>query len=226
MNRSTLALRGFQFCVLAGLCAAGLGCSPSLLWFMNRGDDKSPAKYPLDAKGKREIVVAVVATANPAITCFPEFSGIDRDLAQKMGQVLVDETVKDKLRVTVVDQAKVQALRQKNTTEWDIANRSKLAKDLGADYLIEVDITHFSIYSQETGKEVCKGKATASVKVYDAAGNGSATMEYPHTCTPPLRSTGDMSPQHYRQFLVKSLAKELAQEHVRHTPDRDLPQSH
>jgi hypothetical protein len=224
MSRSQKWLRGYQ-CALVGLFAiAGLGCSPQMLWFLNRGDDKTPAQYPLEGKdGKKEYSVAIVATANPAILSFPEFSGIDRDLAASFGQMLAEETAKDKKKVKVIDQSKVNEVRGRNPLNWDIANRAQLAKELGADHLIEIDISQFNLYGRDTGREAFHGKATVNVKVYDATGNGSAKIEYGHTAEPPLRPTDTMTAMGYKQFLLKHLAKELMHKHVPHTADRDMP---
>jgi len=224
MNRSTKWLRFYQLFVMAGLVASGIGCSPALLWFLNRGDDKAPAQYPLVTKdGKKEVTVAVIATANAGLLNYPEFSGIDRDLAASFGQMLVEETTKDKHKVKVVDQAKVNDLRNKNPLNWDIANRSQLAKDLGADHLIEVHISKFSLYDKDFGRDICKGTVAVDVKVYDATGNGSAKIEYSHTAQPPLRSTDGSSPMAYKQILIKHVAKDLMHKHVPHTAERDLP---
>ena len=223
MSRSTKFLRWYQGFVALGLFACGIGCSPQMLWFLNRGDDKEPASLqPLEAKdGKKEYTVAVLATANPALLSFPEFSGIDRDLAVALSQSLAEETVKDKQKVKVVDQTKISQLKQKNGPKWDLMSRSEIAKELGADHLIEVDISQFSLYNKDTGREVCHGKATVAVKVYDATGDGSAKVEYGHVAEPPLSFAGSTSPMHYKQFLIKHLAKELMHKHIPHTADRD-----
>lgn len=224
MNRAKKWWRIYQGSLVVALVLAGAGCSPQMLWFLNRGDDKTPAPHPLEAKGgKKEYTVAVLATANPALLSFPEFSGIDRDLASSFGQMLSDETAKDKQKVKVVESTKVSQLKQKLGGKWDIQSRAEIAKELGADHLIEIDISQFSIYNKDTGREVCHGKATVAVKVYDANGDGSAKLEYGHLAEPPLSFAGNTSPTHYKQYLIKFLAKELMHKHVPHTADRDTP---
>jgi hypothetical protein len=224
MNRTKKFLRCYQGFVVAALFFLGTGCSPQMLWFLNRGDDKTPAQYPLVTKdSKKEITIAVVVTANPALLSFPDFSGLDRDLATSLGQMFVEETMKDKKQVKVIDQTKIAQLKQKNGAKWDLQSRSEIAKELGADFLMEIDIAEFSLYSKETGREVCHGKATVNVKVYEASGDGSAKFPYGHTSQPPLSSANNTSPTHYKQFLVKYLAKEIMQKHVPHTAERDLP---
>jgi hypothetical protein len=217
-------LRAYQVCLVLGLVVAGMGCTPSnLLWFLNR-DDKAPAQYPLEPKdGKKEYTVAVVVTANPALLSYPEFSGIDRELAVRFSHLLTEETAKDKQKVTVVDQNKVGQLKQRMAGKWDIQSRSEIAKELGADHLIEVDIAKFSLYDKTFGRDVCKGTAEVSVKVYDAKGNGSAKTEYTHTAQPPLRPTDGSTPMAYKQILINYLAKDLMHKHVPHTAERDLP---
>jgi hypothetical protein len=224
MNRSKTFLRAYQGFVVAGLLVAGLGCTPSnLLWFLNR-DDKAPAMYPLEPKdGKKEYTVAVVVTAKPELLYVPEFSGIDRELAVRFSHLLTEETAKDKQKVTVVDQSKVNQLKQKLAGRWDIQSRSEIAKELGADHLIEIDISKFSLYDKTFGRDVCKGTADVNVKVYDAKGNGSAKTEYPWTSTPPLRPTDGSNPMAYKQILINHLAKDLMHKHVPHTADRDMP---
>ncbi len=225
MNRNTRRLRVYQGFVLVGLIVASLGCNPmTAFWMLNSGD-KTPPQYPMPAiSGKKNVTVAVVATANPALSNNPAFAGIDRELAQQVGQRLVEETIKEKKPVVVIDQSKISQLRSANPAKWDINNRAEIAKQLGADYLIEIHITDLVLHNHETGREVFHGKVNMTVNVYDANVTGGAKHDYSYTAEPPLRSTGDMNSAQYRSFLVKYAAKELAIKHVPHTPERDVSQ--
>jgi hypothetical protein len=226
MNHRKTKLRIFQGFIVLGLFICSLGCSPSnLMWILNR-DSKAPAAHPLPVKdGKKEITVAILCSASATILNSPEFAGIDRELASQIGRNFMTETVGEKKPVIVVEQSKINQLKKSNPQSWDLASRTAIAKKLGADYIIEVDLTHFSLYSRDTGREVCQGQANATVTVYDSAGDGTHMFQYESSPKPPLRPTGDSSPNSYRIFFIDYLAKDIVRKHVAHTPERDRPTS-
>src|SRR5438270_10052419 len=125
--------------VLAGgvLAFAGLGCSPSTLWFLMRGDDKVKPEIPLPAKeGKKEVTVAILANGSPTMSY--DFAGAERELAALVAQKMTAGTKEDKHPIRVIEQAKVDKFKAANAANWKTLSGGAIGKQLGADYLIDL----------------------------------------------------------------------------------------
>ena len=200
----------------------GLGCSPlTTLWFL-RDDGKAPAQYKLEPKeGKKEVVVAVLVAPAPEVSTKPQFATLDRDLALAIGATLVEETAKQKVKVTVVDPAKIDRMRSISPERFDITERSEIAQRLGADYLLQVNLSQFGLYNSGFGKELPQGHAAMMVQVYEAGETEKKVYDYPFDWQAPQRTTGDIPESNYQQGFIKLLGKRIAQHHVKHTADRE-----
>lgn len=192
------------------------------MWFLNRGDGKAPPIYPLEpVEGRKQVTVAVVVNTTPGMTSVPDFATLDRELATQIGKKLSDETREEEVQVKVIDQSTIQQFKKNHSTKWSIGNRSDVAKELGADYLIDINLTKFSLYSPETGREICNGHATAEVAVYAADGSDAPKYQYGHTTPPQMRDGLSTSPQQYRLLFINRVATEIAYQHIKHIPERD-----
>lgn len=222
MNRTAKrAYWGFVAVPLA--LTFGLGCSPLTGLWMLRDDGKVPAQYKLDPKdGRKEVVVAVLVSTSPEIATNPKFATLDRDLALAIGNSLGEETAKEKVKVTAVEQAVVERLRSLNPEKFNTAARGELLRPLRADYLLEVNVTDFGLYGSGFGTELPQGHAGVEVTVYeDGAVNGAKKYDYPFGWEAPQRATGDIPARGYQRWFVAELGKRIAQRHVKHTADRE-----
>ena len=220
MNRT--AKRSFWGVVVAILgLTFGLGCSPlTTLWFL-RDDGKLPAQYKLEPKdGKREVTVAVIVTPAPGISTKLQFASLDRDLATAIGKTLVEETAKEKVKVGVVDQSKIARMQSINPEKFAVTDPSEIAQRLGADYLIQVNLSQFSLDAGGFGKELPQGTAAMMVTVYEA-GVAAKKYDYPFDWQAPQKVVGDGPVSNYQQGFVTQLGKRIAQHHVKHTADRE-----
>jgi len=199
----------------------GLGCSPlTTLWFL-RDDGKLPAQYKLEPKdGKREVTVAVIVTPAPGIGTKLQFASLDRDLATAIGKTLVEETVKEKVKVGVVDQSKIARMQSINPEKFAVTDPSEIAQRLGADYLIQVNLSQFGLDAGGFGKELPQGTAAMMVNVYEA-GVAAKKYDYPFDWQAPQKVVGDGPVSNYQQGFVTQLGKRIAQHHVKHTADRE-----
>jgi hypothetical protein len=221
MNRT--AKRSYWAVVVTVLgLTFGLGCSPlTTLWFL-RDDGKSPARYKLEPKdGKKEVTVAVLVAAAPEVSTKPQFASLDRDLVLAIGATLEEESAKEKVKLKVVEPAKLERLRSISPERYDIAERGEIAQKLGADYLIQVNVSQFSLYNSGFAKELPQGQAAMMIQVYEAGPDGKKKYDYPFDWQAPQRTTGDVPVSNYYQGFVKELGKRIAQHHVKHTADRE-----
>ena len=200
----------------------GLGCSPltTIAWL--RDDGKAPAQYKLEPhEGKKEVTVAVIVTLSADISTKPQFADLNRDLAAAVGKTLVEETAKEKVKVKVVEQSKIEKLQNASPERFAVTNRSEIAQRLGADYLISVELSRFGLFAGGFGRELPQGSAAMMISVFEAGTDGKTKYEYPFDWQAPQRTTGDIPASNYQQGFVTLLGKKIAEHHVKHTADRE-----
>jgi len=222
MNRTAKRYYWGVVTVVLGL-TFGLGCSPlTTLWFL-RDDGKLPAAYKLEPhNGRKDVVVAVIVTPAPEISTKLQFAGLDRELAAAIGKTLVEETATAKVKMTTVNPVEVARMQSQNPEKFAVTDPSEVAQRLGADYLIQVNLSQFSLFNDTNfGKELPQGRAAMMVQVYEAGTESKKKYDYPFDWQAPLRPFGDVPASNYQQTFVKDLGKRIAQHHVKHTADRE-----
>jgi hypothetical protein len=208
----------WQAAAVAVVVSTGFGCGPSFLWFLNRGDEKKNAEFPLTARdGKAEVVVAVSVTASghgvPA--------GVDLDLASKIGSQLKALSEANKgTPIRVIDQSKINAMVTNNPERWNLGNPGEFAQRCGADYWIDVNLISFSLQDREFGNEICRGSATVEVSVYEA-GAAAPKYQYAHPSMATLRSVDVTQKNIYRNEYLGKLATEIAMKHINHKGEQE-----
>lgn len=204
--------------------AAGAGCSPTALMMLTEKDGgRIQPDCPLPAKGENKTVtVAILPSADPGVS--GEFIGAEREVAVALGKKLVEGSAKASKPVRpiqVVELPKVEKYLAAHP-EWRTLSGGTIAKQLGADYLIDMRVSRMSMYDPTFGTETFVGRAEVVVAVYDADEPDSALYNIPpHTSHQPARS-GSGSSSQYRQWFVDRLATELSWRYVPHMPEREL----
>ncbi len=217
---------GARWVVAAGLFAvAAAGCSPtSLWWLMNSGNDKKAPEIPLPPKeGKKEVTVAILASASPTLGMDPSFAGAERELAGLIGTRMVEETKEDRHPIRVIDQSKVEKLKLSSPQDWRAVNPAVIGKQLGADYVIDLTLTGMSIFQPEYGQELYQGRANVQVVVYDTAHPEKPFQDYIHPSIGEQKSTAGISPVGYRKWFIGKVATEIAHRHIPYVAVRELP---
>jgi hypothetical protein len=203
---------------------ASMGCSPSTLWFLMRGDDKRAPEVPLPCKeGKKEVTVAILANAAPTLGMDPAFAGVERELALLVGQRMAEETKEDRRPIRVIESGKVEKFKGTSGQDWRVMDPAAIGKKLGADYVIDLTLESMSIYQPEFGREFYQGRANVQVAVYDTDKPGQKYQDYIHPSIGEQKSTAALSPAGYRKWFVNEVAAELAHRHIPHVAVRKLP---
>ncbi len=188
------------------------GCGPGTWWHLLKGDETMKADHPLTPpEGKKEVIVAVSVTSSHGVP-----AGTDLDLAGKFGSQLkvLSETNKD-TKIVVVDQAKVNAFKTNDPNRWNTGNPGDFARQLGADYWIDVTVVSLKLMDRDYGGEICRGSANLEVAVYEA-GKGEPKYTYPLTHQAQLKPTDVSQVNLYRNQYLGQLATELAFRHVKY----------
>ena len=218
--------RGFRSRWVLGLgllAVVSMGCSPSTLWFLMRGDDKQDPAIPLPCKdGKSEVTVALLASAAPGVGMDPAFAGAERELVTLIGQRMAGETREDRRPIKVIDPGKVERFKS-STPNWRTMNPAAIGQKLGADYVIDLTLNSVSIYQPEYGRELYQGRANLQVVVYDTEKPDAVYQDYIHPSIGEQKSTAVLSPPGYRKYFLTRVATEVAHRHIPHVATRKLP---
>lgn len=215
-NTRRLFLTGMAAASLAAF--SSIGCSPiTMAYFLFKGDGKKPATYPLEpvSKDRKDVRIVVMAANGPGMTW--EFAGLDRDVASQMAKQLAEGTREEKHPIKVIRPDDVDRYKASHPN-WRTMEPDQLAKELGADYLIDVSITGVGLYQQGTGNVVYEGWATADVVVY-RAGQKVAVHEYNHKSQLHPAAGDSLPAGQYKSQVIKRFATELASRHMKHTED-------
>jgi hypothetical protein len=204
--------------IVLGAAAAILtaGCNPAALsYFLFKGDGTAPPDLPLEAPdGKKTISVAILASAPNAS---PEFAGIDHEFTRLLSQIFVDQTREKKNPVRAVSKARIDQL--KSQPGWKSMPPSEMARQLGADYLLDCTITDLGLYEPGTGWNMYQGVGTVNVVVYDAV-HGKELPTYFVNAKMETKPADMMSKTQYRTLLTQRIAEEVSWKHLPHITDR------
>ena len=221
MGQSKRTLRWGHYAVMLGLVTlASIGCTPATIWHLASGDRKKPAEYPLPAKGeKKTVTVAILPTAAPTLGV--DFAGVDREITTILARRLVEESKDDRRPIQVIEQSKVDKFLSSNPN-WKVMSPGLIGKQLGADYLLDINVDSITLFGSQYGREAYSGRAQIKVLVYDTDTPDSPMREYVHTSSAPAKDANGSSPSQYRQWFVERISVELAFRHVAHATEHEL----
>jgi hypothetical protein len=207
---------GWKAATLALVLGTGFGCGPSTLWHLWKGDQAKNAEYPLTApEGKREVTIAVSVMSQHGVP-----SGVDLDLASKIGSQMKTLSEANKgTPVRIVEQTKVNSFVTNNRDRWTLGNPGEFAKQIGADYWIDVSLLTYNLMDKEFGSEICRGSATLDVSVYEA-GNQTPKHHYPLVSKAVVRPNDVAQKNIYQNDYLGQLATEVAFMHVNYKADQ------
>jgi hypothetical protein len=210
MNRP-LAYRLVAAALVAvlGLFAAG-GCRSMLTsWALLTGSMENPPDFP-GLKDKKVVVVCrpLVSLQNVSVS---------RDLAQQLSALLKKQVPK----IKVIDQQKVAAWADEHT--WE--DFREVGKALGADMVVGIELSQFSIYE---GQTLYRGKAVVTLKVYDLSKGKNEQMVFekhmPQSVYPPnaiIPASERLEPEFRREFVCV-LADQIGRHFYAHDPQADI----
>jgi hypothetical protein len=206
----------------AGLAAvvSAAGCNPaSSLYFLFRGDGKTPAEHPLLPKGEKKDVTVVILVSAPSTAL--EFAGLDRELASAVARKMFDQTKEGKHPIRAVETAKLDKFKAANPN-WKAMSAADIGKGVGADYVLDITVANIDLYQPQTGKLMYQGRASVEAGVYDVPVGGGQMAKY--FVNPKLedRPVGDIAPNQYKQKLLDRIADEITWKHVAHVHDQRI----
>ncbi|MGL6074735.1 MAG: hypothetical protein ACRC8S_11290 [Fimbriiglobus sp.] len=209
-------------CLLSLLALAGAGCSPgSLAWLLQ--DSKAKPQYPLPPiDKKKEVTVLVMVNKAPELGNNPLYATVDRELPGLIARQMVMDTKEDKYPIRTIDQSALEKFKSSSRKDWRTMSPALIGKELGADYVIDVNLVKMSVFQQELAKEFCQGRANLDVTVYITSQPEKIFEQYQHNSHQVEKSVMDKTPDQYRRWFTEHIAREIAWRHIPHSTDRRL----
>jgi hypothetical protein len=195
----------------AALFSTG-GCQIGMftLAYLIKGNDV-PAEY----KGLKKKTVAVVCRTPTGIKYVG--SKVNRDLARDVGKLL--ETKGEKIKIVPAQDVNKWCDEHQWEEFVEVGNAVK------ADVVVGIDLDKFSLYDSPI---LYKGKANATVHVYDCKDGGKMVFEkiLPPTVYPPntVIETSAKQPAAFQQEFLAVLADQIARHFYPHDPYADFGQ--
>lgn len=203
-----------------------IGCNPlqTVAFFLHK-DDKIPAQYPIRPKEgpkkdrDEEITLLVLIGHGGGVP--QEFAGADRELASILAKRFPECGKENKEKYAVVPPAKLDEFKIYNPN-WKTLHPAEIGKKLGADYVIDVTVSHVGIYQPGSGREVYEGRAEVTGDVYDvAAGPGEPLHRYAVQHLYPktgMIATSNLPLSRFKQRFLETLAQDVIQKHIDYKP--------
>jgi len=208
-----------KWAILGGLLSIALmGCSPSTLGFIFAEREKPPMEPLEPREDKKEIAILVLVSSSPTIGM--DYAGSDREIATLTGKHIEEGSKKSKHPFKVIDPLKLDKLR--NTPGFDARNPASIGKQLGADYVLDVNVSSMKMFPAQFGGEFLEGEAIVSVAVYDVAKPEAIYRQYELNPKTPMKGSASVTPAMYRRMLLQRISTEIAWKHIAHEPESAL----
>jgi hypothetical protein len=190
------------------------GCNPAALTYllMLGEEPKIAAECPL-YKDRKEAKVAIVADAG--VNYSPELGQVDRQLSERLADVLRERFKANGEKVTIIPPHKVFAFKERQR-DWRTMSLQEIGKHFEADYVINLDISSMGLFEEKSRSSFYRGRTEISVKVVNVNkpegeglewGRDYVCQEYPRAF--PVETTS-MSLGTFRGQFINYVAESLS----------------
>jgi hypothetical protein len=198
--------------LFAGVGALGFGCNPQTLGFllMLTSDNKIDPVCKL-ASADKEVKIVILPSMDTETR--PELLRVDRELAEKLAELLRVRFKENKEKVTIVPLMQVNAYRDRRANQRNLFPQ-EIGRHFQADYVLSLEVNSISLY--EKGMTACplfRGRADITVTVLDVnKSEGEAPIfEKEYACEYPRDRPIDAgSVSAFRAGFLNRMAKDLA----------------
>lgn len=218
--------RGVLFGVLAA-AALSTGCNVLALPFFIFGPEpKIPAQFHRLAPEDKDEKVKVLILAYAGVETRPEFLRVDRDLSRYLAHHLTEWFKYNKENVEVISPRKVEDYKQQHP-DWHTRAPEEIGEELGADYVIDLEVENISLYAKSTHNMFYQGHAEIAVKLVDVNNADDTIKEKDFVCDYPSEhrggpiEVGSSSPADFRNLFYNHMAKHLAWYFTSHPTAQD-----
>ena len=167
MYRTLQAVVGLTWVVLLFGCAG----NPlvTLAYIFNNEEPKNTAELPLTprpGKEKQPVRVLVLVSMKPGASEEGEYIGAEKTLNSDLIGVLESSCKENKELVDVLKYTTIDKLKRNNPS-WRQWTAEQWKKEVGADYMIDVELTKISTFTKGSYDMMMSGQADLTTTFYD-----------------------------------------------------------
>jgi hypothetical protein len=160
----------------------------------------------------------------------PTFFSAERELATELARILPDmvKENKEKKKLRVLSPTQVDKFKTANPETWKTMNRAVIGQKLGADFVLDIELSNMRLYQPNTGQErIYDGRADVQVTIYEVGVEGGV-KDYPIAFSYPKggmtlgRDASVMSESVFKKEYIAHLAIEIAEYHVDHKASNSI----
>ncbi|HWL94770.1 MAG TPA: hypothetical protein VNT79_14715 [Phycisphaerae bacterium] len=151
MNRLRLMRFSLFAAIFSGGCQAG--------YFLTDPDATKTVPAEYDKIGGRRVAVVVWADR----TTLDEYPTARRQLARSITHHMRKQLEKAKF----IDERRVHELQEKSGMDWEAMTNGEVAKELGCDLILRIDLLEFTMRASDT-PQLRRARIAGSVRLYEA----------------------------------------------------------
>jgi hypothetical protein len=184
-----------------------------------------PAKIKALASDDRKNEPRVAIFTWMAMETLPEFIHADRQLSDMLAIQLRKLAEDNSGKLTILRSRKVEEYKNAHPT-WRAMDLADIGKQLGVDYLIDLEINSMTLYEAGAGNALFRGRASININLIDVKHPDdsplpeSFTCAYPSEAQGPVQNDQDTPSAKFRQKFLSYMAKQLSYYFTRY-PKRD-----
>lgn len=205
------------------LTAVGLtGCNLLALPFFIFGPE--PTREPdlkklADGDKKKEVKIAILASSTMEMK--PEFIRADRDVSQRLRTVLKASFEYNKENVKIVSPRRVEDFQNANP-DWPTMDLEEVGKQLGADYLVYLEIKDLTLFEAGSRNTLYRGRADIRVSLISVNDPDEGPMRKDFLCQFPseikqgIPIDADTTPEKFKNDFLNYVAQRLSWYFTKH----------
>ncbi|MCS7167848.1 MAG: hypothetical protein RMI91_06740 [Gemmatales bacterium] len=160
-----------------------------------------------------------------AVVCYADIGTqihlgpLPRELDEALARELAKEFAQQRDRLVILSAATVHRWQERQD-QWSALHPSEMARELGADLVIFVELNNPSLYEGRSNRTLYRGRAEVQVTVAAAQANDADDLynqlieqahleaQYPRHPA-PVAADPDVTPDRFRRQFVRYLAQEI-----------------
>jgi hypothetical protein len=196
-------------CLLGGV-SLGSGCTSGTIGYLlgMAYPNNDPEMFTFTKHKKNPKVAFLVCQANPPYHANTDLLNTDQLLAQRLVQVLSGFYQSNRDKIQIVPLAKVEQFKSQHPSDWKTMSPDELGRQLGADYVVNVDISKLSLV--ESGL-LFRGRAEINISVVDVHDVAEGKQKI-YTCEYPSHGpvyNSECTPEAFRSRFVDKMSLDL-----------------
>jgi hypothetical protein len=128
-------------------------------YFLVPNHNHPAEEFSFTEKKRNPKIAVLVSHAGAHTLTSTDLFDADTELAQRLSQMLTKFYKDNRDSVQIIPPYKVQGYRSKHPEDWNTKGPAEIGKELGADFVINLEITRLSLYDEKSSGLRFQGQA-------------------------------------------------------------------